>query len=195
MARKRDEEKRLTIMETAKMLFSHQGFFNTSIADIVRDTGLPVGTIYTYFKSKDDIIRVIVQEGWEDFYTRLEEAMTSPSPGQEKLEILIQRFIPELLEDLDFINILLSEAIVYTRIEEKIEKITELLFSLINSLTGSSKPPIDLSKKSLETGLAVYFLGILNTVRIAKSSSIGIKVADVLDFIKLTTEYSLGIKL
>lgn len=195
MARKRDEGKRLAIMETAKMLFSHQGFYNTPIADIVRDTGLPVGTIYTYFKSKDDIIRVIVQEGWEDFYARLEEAMTGPSPGREKLKILIERFIPELLEDLDFINILLSEAIVYTRIEEKIEKITELLFSLIKSISVSGKSPIDLSRKSLQTALAVYFLGILNTVKIAKSTSITIKTADVLNFVKQTTEYSLGIKL
>ena len=63
MARMKDETKRQSILESSKMLFSQKGFFNTSISNIVRETGFPVGTIYTYFKSKDEIVRSIVEEG------------------------------------------------------------------------------------------------------------------------------------
>ncbi|MCK4541287.1 MAG: helix-turn-helix transcriptional regulator [Spirochaetales bacterium] len=63
MARMRDESKRTAILEVSKALFSKQGFSNTSISDIIRGTGFPVGTIYTYFKNKEEIVTVIAKAG------------------------------------------------------------------------------------------------------------------------------------
>lgn len=182
-------------MQSSKMLFSQKGFFNTSISDIVKETGMPVGTIYTYFNSKDEIVRVIVEEGWTDFYSRLEQAMSAPGSAEARLKALIEQFIPELLNDLDLINILLSEAIDYTRIEEKMDKLTDLIFSLIKSIPKSKTLLKEFSRRSMETALMVFSLGILNTVKIARSSSIGIKVSDVINFMKLMVENSLGIEL
>ncbi len=71
MSRTRDENKRIAILQASKMLFAQKGFFNTSIADIVRETGMTVGVIYTYFTSKDAIVRSIVEEGWAELYARL----------------------------------------------------------------------------------------------------------------------------
>ena len=125
MARMRDEAKRAVILGTAKMLFSQKGFFGTSVSDIVRESGLPVGTIYTYFKSKEEIVRQIVDEGWADLYGRLQAALGEKATPEEAFRALLDRFVPEILGDLDLINILLSEAIDYTRIEEKLEKLVK----------------------------------------------------------------------
>jgi len=195
MARLKDESKRVTILQTAKRLFSHKGFFNTSISDIVRETGMPVGTIYTYFKSKEEIVREIVEVGWQDLYTRLEQAVSSPGPVEDKLRMLIEQFIPELLNDLDLINILLSEAIHYTRLEEKIEKLTDLVFSLLKRTQAQSALIKRSSRAKIETALVVFFLGILDTVRVSRASSLGIKVRDVLEFVKSITEDTLKIRL
>jgi len=195
MARLKDMSKRVTILQTAKMLFSHKGFFNTSISDIVRETGMPVGTIYTYFKSKEEIVREIVEVGWQDLYTRLEQAVSSPGPVEDKLRMLIEQFIPELLNDLDLINILLSEAIHYTRLEEKIEKLTDLVFSLLKRTQAQSALIKSSSRANIETALVVFFLGILDTVRVSRASSLGIKVRDVLEFVKSITEDTLKIRL
>ena len=85
MAREKDENKRIAVLQSSKLLFSSKGFVNTSIADIVRETGMSVGTIYTYFKSKDEIVRAIVEEGWSSLYSRIETAMAgaarSSRPG------------------------------------------------------------------------------------------------------------------
>ena len=195
MARMKDETKRQSILESSKMLFSQKGFFNTSISDIVRETGFPVGTIYTYFKSKDEIVRSIVEEGWQQWYEQVEQACDTESSPEQKIRILIDRFIPELFEDLDFINILLSEAIQYTRVESKIEKLTDLIFSLVKPIAVRSQMLQDLSRDSFQAALIIFLLGILDAARLARSSSIGLKESHITGFMKMLIENVLGVKL
>ena len=195
MARMKDETKRQSILESSKMLFSQKGFFNTSISDIVRETGFPVGTIYTYFKSKDEIVRSITEEGWQQWYEQLEQACASESSPEHKIRILIDRFIPKLFEDLDLINILLSEAIHYTRIEAKLEKLTDLIFSLVKPIAARSQMLQDLSRGSLQAALIIFFLGILDAARLARSSSIGLKESHITGFMKMLIENVFGVKL
>lgn len=194
MARMKDGRKRQAILSTAKMLFSQQGFYGTSISDLVRETGFPVGTIYTYFRNKQEIVHTIVEEGWADLYGRLAAAISAPGPVEGKLRLLLERFIPELLQDLNLIRILLSEAVQYTRIEEKIEALTDLVYTLLQPAI-EARPKAGLDRKTMEAGLAVYFLGILDTVRLARTTPIGIRVQDVTRFVRLAIETALGIRL
>ncbi len=195
MARMKDETKRQSILESSKMLFSQRGFFNTSISDIVRETGFPVGTIYTYFKSKDEIVKTIVEEGWQEWYEQLEQACAAEASPEAKIKILIDEFIPKLFEDLDLINILLSEAIDYTRIEAKLEKLTDLIFSLVKPIAARRQKLQDLSRSSMQAALIIFFLGILDAVRLARSSSIGLKESHITGFLKLLIENVFGVTL
>ncbi|MBN1799595.1 MAG: TetR/AcrR family transcriptional regulator [Spirochaetales bacterium] len=195
MARLKDENKRALILEASKTLFSKQGFFNTSISDIVKATNLPVGSIYTYFPSKDEIMKVIVEEGWKDLYDRLLQTVSSQESDESKLKAIIEKFLPEILKDVDLINILLSEAIAFTKIEEKIEVLSTMIYELIRSIS-KSKPTINgFNKRFIETALMVFFLGILNAVRLSRASSIDIKEADIIKFLKISIENSMDIKI
>jgi AcrR family transcriptional regulator len=194
MAREKDENKRIAVLQTSKLLFSSKGFVNTSIADIVRETGMSVGTIYTYFKSKDEIVRAIVEEGWSSLYSRIETAVAGAQSSQAGLELLVETFLPELLQDLPLINILLSEAIDYTRLEEKVEKLTDLMSSLLKAdRPGASGWP-GVSRQMLRTGLIVVFLGVLNAVRIVRRSSLGIRTEDIIAFVDHLARGSLGVR-
>ena len=195
MARMRDETKRQSIIQSSKMLFSQKGFFSTSISDIVKETGFPVGTIYTYFRSKDEIVRVIVEEGWADIYRRLEAAMGTRKKAEDKLRLLIDVFLPELIKDLDLISILLSEAIDYTHIEEKLEKLTDLISSLIRPLVRDQSMLQRFPRRSMEASVAVVFLGVMNAVKVARSTSIGLKISDITGFLKVLIESSFDLKL
>jgi AcrR family transcriptional regulator len=53
---------RAIIREQANALFSRISFAKTSVADIANACGLGKGTIYLYFKSKDEIILAIIEE-------------------------------------------------------------------------------------------------------------------------------------
>jgi AcrR family transcriptional regulator len=191
----RDETKRQSIIQSSKMLFSQKGFFNTSISDIVKETGFPVGTIYTYFQSKDEIVRVIVEEGWADVYQRLEAALSTRDKAEDKLRLLIEAFLPELLQDLELISILLSEAIDYTHIEEKLEKLTDLISALIRPLVRDQSMLQRFPRRSMEAAVAVIFLGVMNAVKVARSSSIGLKVSDITGFLKVLIESSFDLEL
>ena len=186
MARSRSEDKRALILQSSKSLFSKKGFFNTSIADIVKESGLPVGTIYNYFKNKEEIVKVIVEEGWTDLIIRLEETFESCATPSEKLKIVIDQFLPELFKDLDLISIFLAEAIEFTRIEEKIDRLTNLIFSVLKEISSENSVMKHYTIKDMQTALVVYFLGILNAVKLSTSSSIGLCVEDVMRFIRLT---------
>ena len=69
MPRKQDHRKRL--VQTALKLFATRGYYHTSIADILRESGCTRGTLYHYFSSKeelgyaaiDEAMRQLVEEG------------------------------------------------------------------------------------------------------------------------------------
>ncbi len=195
MARLRDEAKRSAILETSKILFSRNGFHNTSISDIVKETGLPVGTIYTYFKSKDAIVQDIVEEGWSDFYSRLERALSQPIGSEAKLRLVLDRFIPELLADLDLITILLSEAIGHTHMEEKIERITDLVFSELLPATDDIASLRGMTRRDLQSLLAVFLLGILSAVKLSRATPVGLGARDILSAVRKTVSGALGVEL
>ena len=184
MARSRDEQKRDRILRASKKLFARNGYANTSVSDIVAETDLPVGTIYTYFEKKEEIITTIVQEGWDDFLDHLSGIGHSGKPGIDCLRVIIDDIIPSLLNDLDFLNILLTEAIVYTRIEEKLEKIIDVLFEIIREIPEAQPRIESLSRRMFKTALVIYFLGILSAANLSRTTAADITNGDITSFLK-----------
>ncbi len=113
---------------------------------------------------------------------------------QERARIVIERLIPGILTDADFITILLSEAATYTGLEDKVEKLTDLVQSLVRSLVGRRREAA-FSRDMLRTALVVILLGIMGTVRVARASSLGISDRDIAGFVKTLARASLGIDL
>ena len=176
-------------MDTSKTLFSRNGYYNTSISDIVKESGLPVGSIYTYFKSKEEIVRSIVEEGWTDLAERMLTQIENLEKPEEKFSVILEGFLPELLKDADLINILLSEAITLTKIEEKIQIILDLVLNVMKEAGIEN-----FDRKFMETALIIYFLGSMNMMRIIKTRSIDLTVNDIFNFLKTTIENSTGMK-
>src|SRR4051812_47954199 len=58
----RSSDKREKLLEAAKTLIHHQGFNETSLADIARASKVPLGNVYYYFKTKDDIASAVIDE-------------------------------------------------------------------------------------------------------------------------------------
>ena len=49
-------EKREAILRAATDVFAERGFFNAQVADVARVAGVAAGTVYLYFRSKDDLL-------------------------------------------------------------------------------------------------------------------------------------------
>jgi AcrR family transcriptional regulator len=71
-------EVRQRIVRAALQVFAERGFHGATMQDIVRRSGLSVGAIYTYFKSKDDLILagcdLITDQEMAALYERLQQA-------------------------------------------------------------------------------------------------------------------------
>ena len=52
-------DKREAILRAAITVFAHNGYFNAKVADIAREAGVADGTVYLYFKSKEEILHSI----------------------------------------------------------------------------------------------------------------------------------------
>src|SRR5512139_3473443 len=62
MSATRSSDKRERLIDAARGLFHRRGFGETSLADIARESGVPVGNVYYYFKTKEDIAAAVIEQ-------------------------------------------------------------------------------------------------------------------------------------
>src|ERR687887_2480390 len=58
--------KRDAILRAAIDVFADRGFFNAQVADVARAAGVAAGTVYLYFRSKDDLLVSIFERTMRD---------------------------------------------------------------------------------------------------------------------------------
>jgi len=54
-------DKHDAILRAATRVFARHGFFNAQVADVAREAGVAAGTVYLYFRSKDDLLASIFE--------------------------------------------------------------------------------------------------------------------------------------
>ncbi len=88
-----EQEVRERIVLAATRVFGTKGYHNSTIADVVRDCGLSVGAIYTYFSGKEELFRqscdLVAAQGLEELAIRLAPASTTA----ERLTIAIGLYV------------------------------------------------------------------------------------------------------
>lgn len=111
------EEKRCDIALSAIALFCEKGIQQTSIDQIAKSAGVAKGTIYLYFKNKEEIVftiwDILTQQHEEVFYTRINPNMSAKEKileyynfsecqegfDKEQTLILFQHFVSSMLID------------------------------------------------------------------------------------------------
>lgn len=101
------EEKRKEILNAARKIFSQKGFASTKIEDVAREAGIGKGTVYEYFRSKNDIFFALFEEIKAEFHKRV-FIMKPKSPPQERLEKYIISALASFEEWKDMSHILLD---------------------------------------------------------------------------------------
>ena len=96
----REKEKRIQgILAAAKGLFLKKGFQNTSMEEIAHLAEIGKGTIYLYFKNKNDLYTAILVSGLEHFRRRLMEIEDSLDSGAlSSTEDVVMAFFQKNLE-------------------------------------------------------------------------------------------------
>ncbi|HOX18381.1 MAG TPA: TetR/AcrR family transcriptional regulator [Spirochaetales bacterium] len=195
MAREKDESKREAILAAAKRLFAERGFKGASVSDIVEPLGMPVGSVYTYFENKDDILSSLIEEGWAEFEAGLEEAVRAEADPARRLSLVVKRFLPELLRDEELVTLILIEAPRVTDLGAKLERLATLIAGLVVDAAASKGVAIDFPPLQAAAALSVFFLGSLDTMRLSRRVGLPVGEAEVLGFIEMAIKSSFGLEL
>jgi AcrR family transcriptional regulator len=87
---KKPEIRRREIVEMARQLFDTQTYDGTSMQDVMGALGIAKGTIYHYFKSKDELLAAVVESAVEHSFPELEHLVAeTPGNALDKLRALI----------------------------------------------------------------------------------------------------------
>src|SRR6516165_8443735 len=65
---RRQEQTRFSLVEAATTVFVRDGFAATTIAGITEEAGVSTGSFYNYFRTKEDILRAVVERIHASFY-------------------------------------------------------------------------------------------------------------------------------
>ncbi len=78
---------RKKILDAATREFKILGFMNTSVSDIMKESGLGVGTFYNYFGSKEEVLMEIVKKLFAEVETVLKSGRETNSSSPELLKL------------------------------------------------------------------------------------------------------------
>jgi TetR/AcrR family transcriptional regulator, fatty acid metabolism regulator protein len=78
-------DKRGAILRAATDVFAERGYFNAQVADVARAAGVAAGTVYLYFRSKDDLLVSIFEQTVKARLDEGREAVAGISDPRERL--------------------------------------------------------------------------------------------------------------
>jgi len=94
-------DKRTAIIRAAISVFAHNGYFNSKVADIAREAGVADGTVYLYFKSKEEILHSIFDRTVDEAVADARKQLDDISDPREKLRQIARLHLERLGADRD----------------------------------------------------------------------------------------------
>ncbi|MGD6802500.1 TetR/AcrR family transcriptional regulator [Rossellomorea vietnamensis] len=96
---KRDKPKYKQIIDAAVIVIAENGYHQAQVSRIAKQAGVADGTIYLYFKNKEDILISLFREKMGMFVEKIEEVIAGKRTAAEKLLVMIENHCKILSED------------------------------------------------------------------------------------------------
>jgi AcrR family transcriptional regulator len=190
MARPKSEDKRNAILDAATRVFAQRGLTAAPTSEISKEAGVAEGTLFTYFKTKDDLMNALYRE----IKLELADAMMSGFPRKKSVRTRLRhvwdgyvnwgvanREKRKVLAQLQVSGVLSKESIEaggapFVEMQNMIQDATEqhilragLPIELISKMMGASaEATMDLillrpsmAKKYRDGGFEIYWAGIV----------------------------------
>lgn len=81
-------EKYQRILDAAVEVIAERGYFKSPVSEIAKRAGVADGTVYLYFKSKDDVLRTAIDRRFDRFYQQIDDAFVTIEGPREQLEYI-----------------------------------------------------------------------------------------------------------
>lgn len=131
---KNKSEKYDKILKSAGAVFAEYGFYKSTISQIAAQAGVADGTLYLYFKNKDDILYQFISFKTNDVFEKMRAAVKQGKNAEEKLRLLIRCHLEEFQNDKNMAIIFQSEVRYLRDIQSQIKDISKMYLDLLSDI-------------------------------------------------------------
>ena len=123
------------ILEAAVKVFAEQGFFQSTVSQIAKEAGVADGTIYLYFKNKDDILVQFFNYKTKQVFARFREEVNGADNAVDKLRNLIRRHLEEFQNDRNMAVVYRAETHQNSRlVEAQIKEMSKMYLDIVSEI-------------------------------------------------------------
>jgi len=105
----RDSAKPQQIVDAAIRVFARNGYYNSRVSDIAREAGIASGTIYLYFRTKDEILVTLFREKMAQWVALVRREITTERGAEAKIRKLVALHFAVLEGDPDLAEVVQVE--------------------------------------------------------------------------------------
>jgi len=117
-----DPEKRRRILEAAVRTFGRRGFHEARIAEIAAAAKVAEGTVYLYFRNKEDLLGVVFDESMDGVLEKGRALARSKAPAGERLTALVDLHLQFIGSDRDLASVFQIELRRSARLVERFSR-------------------------------------------------------------------------
>ena len=146
--------KKEQILEAAMSLILKNGYSHTSVEDITNSIGIAKGSFYTYFKSKNLLLRTIIEEQIESIIEQQENQLKE---GKDFDEILLKNIVSrvkflkkDLKRQLVLINLARNVDVLGKDVRDLMIKIETINYNFIEKLLNRYNSQLKLNKNEID---------------------------------------------
>jgi len=137
---KTNKPKYQQIIEAAVKVIAENGYYASQVSKIAKEAGVADGTIYLYFKNKEDVLVSVFEEKMGQFIEKIAKVTSEQPNAKEKLKSLIQMHFAQL------------EANHYLAVVTQLE-LRQSNYTLRRQINNVLKPYLDIIDGIIEEGI------------------------------------------
>lgn len=172
------------ILKSAGAVFASLGFHKATISLIAKEADVADGTIYLYFKNKNDILYQFINFKTEAVFRKMHDAVSQAETAEEKLRNLIKCHLDQFQRDENMAVIMQSETRYRRDVVPQIKDISKMYLELLSDIIEQGQIGGEM-RQDLFVGLAKRFVlgaveGVINTWVAAEGKYDLVSMADPL---------------
>lgn len=146
------------ILEAAVKVFARQGFHQSTVAQIAKEAGVADGTIYLYFKNKDDILVQFFNYKTKQVFDSFRTEVARADSSLDKLRYLIRRHLQEFQRNREMAVVYQVETHQNSRLAEpQIREMSKMYRDLISEIVEQGQQE-GAMRRDLYVGLVKRFI-------------------------------------
>lgn len=163
--RKKSGNKDQSILSAAIKLIAKQGYHGTTVQEIAFEAGIGVGSVYSYYASKEEILDTIFTNLWNDLICDIERISAGDSSYDHKIEEHTAKLFELFFKNRELALVYINEFNILQHQNYRYYHSYHRYYEILQQLFAAGKES-GVFKKDLDFSILKYFIigGIRNTI-------------------------------